>query len=275
MFVENVDAPCVSLPAYVLNPLRERGFEPEGWSYRTKGLAFTARGRWYVLSDTANGPDDPSLPEELSQPGLWKWVHKGASAQRLFEFPCWAVSVQTESEPLDESGPAPFERLLNWALETRWGRVSPDWHSPEEALVRSWLAPGALTIQARGYVRQTELILQPGCWAIRVPILPPLAEQLPEPRRRALAALAAEAQRRWAMVRLSRPADFSLTGLVAEVDFSGAPHCELLFSAGLEVLRHVVAWLVETAEVLGDPEVLIECLAPGEHNNSNQERSTP
>jgi hypothetical protein len=50
--------------------------------------------------------------------------------------------------------------------------------------------------------------------------------------------------------------------LVAEVDFTGAPACQLLFLTGLEVLRHVIAWLVETAEVLTDPSLELASLAP-------------
>lgn len=276
MLPETSNGSPVSLPAQVLNSLRERGFQPDGWSYRKEGLTVTALGRWYVLSEEADGPGNLALSGGQSQPGLWKYVHDGSSPRRRFEIPSWVVSVQPDDDRLDQSGPAPFERLLAWALETRLGRVPPGWQPPDKEMVRSWIAQGGLTVQAKGYVRQAELILQPDRWAVRTPILPPLGEVLSEPRRHALAELVAEAQRRWAMIRLVAPTDSKTAALIAEVDLSGAPHSELLFSAGLDVLRHVVAWLVETADVLADPEVVIACLAAGAVNNSsNLERKTP
>ena len=95
-----------------------------------------------------------------------------------------------------------------------------------------------------------------------------MAPELPEPRRRALDELAAEAQRHWAMARVGVPERPSPPALLAEVDFTGAPHSELLFSAGLEVLRHVVAWLAETASAIGDPGIVIHSLAPCSNNNT-------
>jgi hypothetical protein len=78
------------------------------------------------------------------------------------------------------------------------------------------------------------------------------------------------------MVRVGVPKDAVPSALVAEVDFSGAPCSELLFSAGLDVLRHVVAWLAETADALGDPTIVITSLAPGSDNNThNIQRRTP
>ncbi len=124
-------------------------------------------------------------------------------------------------------------------------------------------------MQAKGSVRQGQCICRAGRWAIRMPVLPRLPEDLPAPRRRGLAELAADAQRRWAMVRVGVPADAGPAALVAEVDFTGAPHSEPLFSAGLDVLRHVVAWLVETAEVLVDSDIEIGCLPLGGEENAN------
>ena len=74
------------------------------------------------------------------------------------------------------------------------------------------------------------------------------------------------------MVRLGVHPGAEARALVAEVDFTGAPPSELLFSAGLDVLRHVVAWLVETADVLADPSVVIGSLALDCHNNKPNER---
>jgi hypothetical protein len=169
-----------------------------------------------------------------------------------------------------------FASLLHWALETRAGRVQSDWVAPAADLVDSWLPRGALTVQTAGLVRQGNLILHPARWALRIPVLPLIPAGLSDPRREALRELAAEARRHWAMVRLGFATEHGSSALVAEVDLSGAPHSELLFSAGLDVLRHVVAWLAETVAVLADPAIRIQSLDPGGLNTTNQkDRSMP
>ena len=276
MSPETSITPRAPLPAHLLAPLREHGFVREGRVYRRDSLTFAASGWWFVLSEQANGLDERSLSRSLGQPGLWKWVRKGAPPHRIFEIPSWAVSDQPEDDRLDESGPAAFGKLLDWALETRFGRVPSGWTLPGADRVGSWIPRGGLTVQAKGCVRQGELILGPTRWALRLPVLPQLAGDLPAPRRRALEDLVSQAQRHWTMVRLGLTTDNDPNALVAEVDFTGAPHSELLFSAGLDVLRHVVAWLVETADVLADASVAIACLAPGGDNNTSRaERNTP
>jgi hypothetical protein len=258
-----------------LDTLRARCFAHNRPIHIGDGLTFATSGRWHVLSEECNGADKWPASRSMGQPGLWKWVQNGALPHRVFEIPAWVVSDQPEDDRLDASGPAAFESLVAWALETRDGRVPPGWLMPAADTVKSWIPRGALTVQAKGHVRQGELILRPDCWALRMPVVPSLAEDLPEPRRLALEGLVHEAQRHWAMVRLGVPADASPASLMAEVDITGAPHSELLFSAGLDALRHLVAWLVETADVLADPTVAIVCLAPGGDNNpSSVERKT-
>jgi hypothetical protein len=107
-----------------------------------------------------------------------------------------------------------------------------------------------------------------------MPILPPLSGSLPQARRLALEDLFAEVQAHWAMVRFGAPPANPAAGLIAEVDFSGAPHSELLFSAGLDALIHGVARLVEIAGVLSDPSVAIASLAPGSTNNTTAEKGS-
>jgi hypothetical protein len=275
MAPENNLASQPMLPAHLCDPLRERGFIRDGCIHRKDGLTFAANGRWHVLSEDAGEPKEGPLSRGMSQFGLWKWVPDGALPHRVFEIPAWALSDQPEDDRLDACGPASFAELLDWALETRFGRVPAGWLRPEPDLVASWVPRGALTVQADGYARQGELILGPDRWALRMPILPRLAQDLPRPRRDALADLVAQAQRLWAMVRIGVPADIPPASLVAEVDFTGAPQSEFLFSAGLDVLRHVVSSLVETADVLADPSVAIACLAPGANKtNAKKEQTT-
>lgn len=283
---------CQPLPAHLAGTAMDCGFVRDGRFYRKDGLKLVLSAGWLELSDEGDvfqgkdlspkgpslaergrpGEADLSVPADLGQPGLWKWVWNGEPPHRVFELPVWAVSDPSEDNHLDGSGPASFCSLLSWALETRQGRVPAGWRPPDDELVRGWLPKGALTVGARGHLCQGESLLSPERWALRVPILPRLAEDLPEPRRRALAALAADAQRHWAMVRVGLSADTSPAALVAEVDFTGAAHCELLFSAGLDVLRHVVAWLAETAAVVGEPSIELESLAAGKHNNPNERK---
>jgi hypothetical protein len=237
-------------------------------------VTFAARGQWLVFAEPVNEANAWPVLRGLGEPGLWKLARNGVPPHRVFEIPSWVVSDRPDDDRLDESGPAPFAKLVDWAWETRASRVPAGWTAPAADLVQSWMPRGTLTVQAKGYVRQGELLLNDDHWALRMPILPRLTDDLPEPRRRALEELLTEAQRHWAMARLGVPADTTPAALVAEVDFTGAPHAELLFSAGLDVLRHLVAWLVETADVLADPAIALQSLAPGDNNNPT-ERKTP
>lgn len=243
--------------------LRESGFVRNGRVYRRGGVAFAVSGQWLVLSEPLDECAPPSFAPGIGPPGLWKTLSNGAPPRRVFEIPSWAaLGGQPKEDGLAEFGPVPLAKLLGWALATRSGVAPAGWQPPGEDAVRSWLSPGALTMRARGHVRQTDLILEPARWALRLPILPRLAEDLSEPRRRALEELAGEAQHRWGMVRTRMPGSPG-GALEAEVDLTGAPHSEPLFLAGVDVLRHLFAWLAETAEALGDPSVAIASLARG------------
>ena len=247
----------VSVPAI----LGARGFARVGRSYCKDGLSFVCRGRWFAFTEQPASAEPWSLSCGMGQPGLWKWIQNGAPLHRVFELPAWVIGENPEEDRRDESGPASFDNLVDWVLASRDGTVPREWRLPDEKLVGSWLGHGALTVQSKGCVRQGDLILRPGCWALRMPVLHRLPDELPQHRRAAFTELVADAQRHWAMVRIGAPADLSPAALVAEVDFTGAPHSELLFSAGLDAIKHAVAWLAEAAEVLTDPAILIQCLA--------------
>jgi hypothetical protein len=260
-------------PQALHDPLVERGFVLDGRTYRRAGLSFAAVGRWFVFDERPDGQGQWSLSSGLTQLGLWKWVGNGSPPHRVFEIPAWAVDGPADGDRCDGDGPASFAPLLDWALASSVHRLPPDWQSPARDMVESWMPRGALTVPADGLVRQGELILQPDRWALRVPIVPQLPGDLPVARSRALRELVFDAQCRWAMVRFGLAAETAPTALVAEVDFTGAPHSGLLFLAGLDVLKHVGASLVETADVLADPTVEIECLPPGCPNPTPKERN--
>jgi len=252
------------VPAHLHDALRECGFARQGQSFSKDTLGFAADSRWLVLSEEVGARGQQDSSGDLGQPGLWKTTRGGTPPRRVFELPGWAVAGPGEENGLDaESGPASFPSLLDWALETRQGHLPANWQPPAADLVRAWIPPGGLTLLTRDHLCQVESLLGADRWALRASIVRQLSDALPEPRSRALAELAAEAQQHWAMVRVGVTDNTNPAALLAEVDFTGAPHCELLFSAGLNVLRHVVAWLAETASVLSDPSIEIASLAAG------------
>jgi len=253
-----------AVPAYLHGALRKYGFARRGQSFCKDTLAFAADGRWLLLSEEVGARGQQDYSRDLGRPGLWKTIRGGTPPRRVFELPAWAVAGPGEENGLDtESGPALFPALWDGAREPRLGHPPADWQPPAADLVRAWIPPGGLTVLTRGHLCQVESLLGADRWALRAPIVRQLSEALPEPRSRALADLAAEAQQHWAMVRVGVSDDTNPAALLAEVDFTGAPHCELLFSAGLNVLGHVVAWLAETASVLSDPSIEIASLAAG------------
>lgn len=248
-------------------PLRKRGFVRDNGEFKLGHLSFVDRGRWLAFREPApERGGGPLTADALGQPGLWKRVDRPVLAQRVFEIPSWAVISDAGEAQWEDEPSSSLEEWLDWILESRDGRTPNNWQPPDEALVRSWMPRGALTVHINGSVRQGELILEPASWALRMPILPQVPDDLPEPRRRALEDLFAEAQGHWAMVRFGVPAGKASAGVMAEVNLSGAPHSEPLFSAGLSVITHVAARLVEIAGVLSDPSLAIACLAPGQSN---------
>lgn len=275
MPAEFLKASRTQFPAPWHAPLVQRGFDLTDSGYQRGAFQFHCARRWFVLSERPEAQNEYALASSLNQVGLWKLAQNGGAPQRVFEIPSWALRSPADEDRFDDHDLAPFEKLLDWALESSFGRVPADWQPPARDLIESWLPRGALTVHADGLVRQGELMLRHDRWALRIPLLPQLPDDLPEARRRALRELLFDAQSRWAMVRFGIPADTDNRALVAEVDLSGAPVSEPLFSAGLDVLRHVCARLVETADVLADASVVIESLALDCNHNKPNERKEP
>jgi hypothetical protein len=275
MSPEFARAPGALLPARLHGPLVARGFACTAGTYRADDLTFAADGRWWVLRENRNEPHARVPGGDLGQPGLWKSVASATPPARVFELPVWSVNDRRDESRFDEDGTTAFADVLDWALATRRGVLPSGWQAPAADLVHSWLAEGALTISAKGRVSQCDLLCRANRWALRLPIVPRLDPDLPVARHRALASLAEESQRRWAMVRVGLTAAADPAAIVAEVDFTGAPHSELLFSAGVDVLRHLFAWLAETAAVLADRSVEIVSLARGGPRNTEERKHTP
>ncbi len=279
--------PALARPSNgIVDALRARDFSPTpvpGEFQRCDGLRLQCTPAWHTLIEDTSTPD----ANPAAAPGLWKTVRTRSGWERRFEIPAWAGghTPSSDLESTNADAPASWITLLDWALATRRGTLPPGWSPPAADWVAALLPPGALTFPARGHVRQGILVLNPARWALSAPIVPEIPDRLPHPRREALQELLLDATSRWAMVRVhpdhgqdrapqSSPVAGSAlapaaTAIVATVDFTGAPHDELLLSAGRDVLSHVVAWLVETVEVLADPDVAITAGLPGLDGNPN------
>jgi hypothetical protein len=240
--------------------LAQLDFEPVADGYRRGGFLCRAEDAWLTIEDASATPPADPYRGELGQPGLWKWTIRGGQWRRVFEIPRRAISALDDDWREDDADAAP-EDFLRWALATAEGEVAPAWRPPARELVESWLPSGALTVQSGGFVRQGELVLAPAHWAVRFPLLPRVAAGLPEPRRKIFQEVIADTQADWKMIRLAFSSAPGAPAVVVETNFTGAPHSELLFLAGLDGARHVVAWLVETAEALVDPNIPTPALA--------------
>jgi hypothetical protein len=250
-----------NIPAALHGPLRAAGFQPAQDCFRHNGVTLRGAGRWYVLRATAPAEDGA---EPFGQPGLWKTVRQGAESWRVFEIPAWAVVVQENDDSWEDAEAPTIDQYINWALATKARQPIVSWRPPAADLVASWLPKAGLTVQAQGLVRQGTLILttDPAArWTLRLPLLPCVPTDLLDDRTQALCELVADAQSRWAMVRFGMLEESGERALVAEVDLTGAPHAEALFSAGLASVRHVIAWLAESADLLADTTVAMPAWA--------------
>lgn len=241
-------------------PLTRFGFAPAEDGYRFDGMLFKPDYSWLTVEEVHALPLSDRCQDRPDQPGLWKWIQEDGRVRRVFQFPAKAVAI--EDEDLESGEPIPtLEKYLEWAVDSANNRIDPAWQPPSRSLVESWLPQGGLTVQNGSFVRQVELILAPARWALRIPIVPNLPHDLPAARENFLQEIATDAQDQWQMIRLSFITGSDTRALIAETDFSGGPHSERLFLAGLHGLRHVVNWLVETAEVLADVNVTSQALA--------------
>jgi len=246
-------------PAPWPDALRKTGFMPANGCWRQNGLAFSRADQWFMMESRSIVEREISLLAQLGQRGLWRWIPADAGRVRVFEFPDRVVSPADDDVEADQ--PTLPESFLHWAVAAHSGELPDGWQAPGRELIESWLSPGGLTVQCGPFVRQGELTVTPEQWAVRVPILPRLPTDLPTPRRQWLDAVLTDALKQWRMVRIGLTSDRGYPALIAEVDFTGAPHSEILFSVGLASVRHVVTWLAESVELLADASVASELLA--------------
>lgn len=256
------------LPPRWHDALARAGFLANGEGYSHAGITFQRQGQWLQLESVSH-----PAPPDLGRPGLWKRIGDGPAGQRVFEFPATAVCSDDEADWSDEAAHVSLDAFLVWAMTSARDGTIPGWQPPTRPLVESWLPHGVLTVQAGPFVRQGELILAPERWAVRIPILPVVPADLPAVRREWLAAVLGDAQTLWRLVRLGFAGGGGDLAVVAEVDFTGAPPSENLFLAGVHGVRHVVAALAETVELLADATIASQALVLGPTPNPQPERS--
>ena len=75
------------------------------------------------------------------------------------------------------------------------------------------------------------------------------------------------------LVRLGFASEGENLAVACEVDFTGAPPSENLFLAGVHGVRHVVASLAETVELLADATIASQALKLAPSLNQQPERS--
>ncbi len=248
------------LPPCWQEALARAGFAANGdGQFHQGNISFRLDGQWVQLG-TVTEPAPPEVIRDLGRPGLWKHVAEGQAGRRVFEFPASAVAAEEAVDDEVETTPITPETFLVWALTSAKDGIVPGWQAPPRKLVESWLSPGELTVQAGPIVRQGELILRPDRWAVRLLILPAVPADLPFQRRDWLRAVLSDAQTLWRLVRLGFVSEGENLAVAAEVDFSGSPASEHLFLAGVHGVRHVVATLAETVELLADASLASQAL---------------
>ena len=218
------------------------------------GIRLTFDDQWIQLrSNLPLNISDP-LNALMGESGIWKLItDKDRQPRKVFEFPLFITTENIpDFEALDEEVQSPLAAVLKWAGDTLNGKQLNGWRCPSEEDMMNLLSPTGLTVQCGTYARQGELICQPKCLALRLPLIFNVCDNLPESHYYWLRNLLIDDQNRWKMIRIGFRRESSSTSVQAEVDLSGAPHSVLsgLLTVALAALHAVAAWVVPSAEFL-------------------------
>lgn len=254
-------------PEWQHDLLTRQGFERCEDGYRRPGgnLLFTSSGTWSSISLPWEKGGDPL--GVLGHPGPWKHIRSGDGGRFVFALPRFVMDEGSQMDP-DDDGPDAaecekevpaaatcLESCIAFAVATAHGVAPAGWEPPDLATIDSWTRETGLTVQRESVVRQVEVIREPGRFALQVPLVPAIPENLPERRERWLRKLLIDCQDCWHLVRLGMTQESGQSAAIAEVDLTGVPRAisRRLFLASLDSLKAVVASLVETANFLIDP----------------------
>ncbi len=243
------------------------GFRPRSSGLRRGALEVTPEASW--LTFTAQSPGTKSRRRRARKaapvaatctfPGLWKKVAtSGRSAPSLELHLPTAVVLPPDEGPDDGDLAGRVAAVVEWVELTARGRTPADWTAPPAEILAAGAPTERLHAQSGRFVVRGHLVVESGRFAVVFP-LGPKSPPMDPSRRRWLAALLADAQDRWRMVRFrSLPGDVAGDDgfeLVAEADLTGAPHdiIEAVLPIAVDALREVVARLLTNVRFLTDP----------------------
>jgi hypothetical protein len=144
--------------------------------------------------------------------------------------------------------------MVEWLMQTSSGADFTTWQPPELDEIESWYGPEKLTVVVGSYVRHGTLHRAAGRLRVRIPIVPVIPPQLPEPRQTWLRAVLIDAQNRHRAARVGFTGEPPQQSAVAEIDLTGAPAgaVQPLFETSLVALKHCVQWSIQSAGFLVD-----------------------
>lgn len=189
---------------------------------------------------------DP-LQDQLSYPGLWKYVSEDDILKIRFDLPLSILNFSKENDS-DKTLTSVFEATLTWAISTSDRRLN-SWSVA--SLENTTLSKKEeFIVQHDQFIRRGYLVCEDHVLALRIPISDHVPAELEIIRRNWLHAILLEAQNRLRMVRFRQ----LLQGgpIEAEIDLSGTPSVlvESLMRIGFDVLSECVKWLIASVDVL-------------------------
>jgi len=204
--------------------------------------------------------DDPRCAL-LGAPGLWKHVDSATGRNLAWDMPRWIMRDPAQPGCEEDDGRLDVDVCLGWAESCLAGTVDPAWRPPASDWIDETLPPRRRTVQRNGLVRRVTVSGAASRLALRCPVVPRADSRIEGWRVAALEQLAADAMRIWAMVRIGFEGGDGNSGMVAEVDLTGAPLNEGLFLAAFEALCEAIAAVAETGELLANPQVDLQSLS--------------
>ena len=245
-----------------VRPLWDRELAAKGFTRKAgnghaafDGVAFSIDGNWPVLRTEACFEEADPLAGEVGKPGLWKVIKGDRGLYRMFDLPPSVLTgVEGDDWEDEATGSSRFGSVLTWALDTVKGDPPEGWDPPPLEDVEALIPPGWLTQRSGAHARQGELLHEPGCLALRFPIVQHVSESLPEHRLYWLRRLLLDAQAHWRLVRLGSEGDLHGSTVYAEVNLTGAPHAVIsgMICLAVAALHAVLEWTVGPAVFLLD-----------------------
>lgn len=191
----------------------------------------------------------------IGAPGLWKRVACSTGERLVWDMPSWLLPTATQARCEEDGDWLGLDACLAWAEKCLRGCADLVWRAPSRDWIETALTARMRTIQTNGLIRRSAVICSPTRCALRCPVVYRVDDRLGRMRIEALNMLAADAMRIWAMVTFGFDNANIGSALIAEVDLTGGSESERFYRAAQNALCQAVAAVVETAELLADPQV--------------------